>query len=109
MAQSIPLQGNRAIGGVGVLLALCLAIGSGARADDADACEQESDPALGVAACTRYIESLGTPDADDAWAFINRGIGHSDAGNLNQALADYTEAIRSMPAIRPATIIAHRL
>ena len=71
MAQSILFQGHRAIGGAGVVLALCLAIGSGARADDADACEQETDPALGVAACTRYIESLGTPGADDAWAFIN--------------------------------------
>ena len=94
MAQSILLRGHRAIGGAGALLVLCLAIGSGARADDADACEQETDPALGVAACTRYIELLGTPDDDDAWAFINRGIGHSDAGNLDQALADYTEAIR---------------
>jgi tetratricopeptide (TPR) repeat protein len=94
LAQSILFQGHRAVGGAGVLLVLCLAIGSGARANDADACEQETDPTLGVAACTRYIESLGTPGADEAWAFINRGIGHSDAGNWNQALADYTEAIR---------------
>lgn len=94
MAQSILLQGNRAIGCAGALVALCLAIGSGARADDADACEQETDPALSVAACTRYIESLWTAGADDAWAFINRGIGHSDAGDLNQAIADYSEAIQ---------------
>lgn len=86
---------DRAFGGL--LLMLALTIGNGARADDADVCEDETDPTLGVAACTRYIGSIDKPDADDAWAFINRGIGHSDAGNYDKALADFTEAIRLDP------------
>jgi tetratricopeptide (TPR) repeat protein len=72
-------------------------LASQARADDRRDCRTETDPDRVIAACTRLIQSIGPPGADDARVFVNRGLGYAEAHDPAKAIADFTEAIRLDP------------
>jgi tetratricopeptide (TPR) repeat protein len=79
--------------------AVCVAGGPAAAdlAADEESCETETDPAPGIAACTRVIDALSAPRAKDAWAFINRGLSYRDSSDYRRAVEDFTTAIRLDP------------
>jgi tetratricopeptide (TPR) repeat protein len=63
-------------------------------------CEQASDPDRSIAGCTRALASGGM--RSPAAAFHNRGIAWADKGELDRAIADYSEAIRIDPKLADA-------
>lgn len=67
-----------------------------APADDRTTCERASGD-VAVAACTRAIESGAFAGAELAKLHTNRGVERKLKGDLDGALADYTEAIRLNP------------
>jgi len=75
----------------------------GASQKDRDDCNGSGDQA--IAACTEVINDSGESAGDRAVAYYNRGNAHADKGDLdravadysNRAIADYTEAIRLNP------------
>jgi tetratricopeptide (TPR) repeat protein len=73
------------------------ALAGQARASDRVDCMSETGPDRIIAACTRLIQSIAQPGAEDAWAFVNRGLGYGDSGDPAKAIADFTEAIRLDP------------
>lgn len=64
-----------------------------AKADDAEACDKQSGDEA-IAACTRAIES-GSGKRE--LHFLNRSVEYRRKGNLDQAIADATEALRLDP------------
>ena len=65
-------------------------------ADDAEDCVTLSGD-VGIAACTRVIESGRWQGADLVWAYNNRGNAKRGKGDLDGALADYTRALELNP------------
>jgi tetratricopeptide (TPR) repeat protein len=66
------------------------------RRDEAD-CTSPSEPATIVAACTHLIESGQFAGHDLAVFHYNRGVAHKAKNDIDQALNDYSEAIRLDP------------
>ncbi len=79
-----------------VLIVFFALISVHAHADDGEDCAKASGETK-LAACTRAIESGRWQGADLSWAYNNRGIAWVDQGDLDHAIADYTEAIRLDP------------
>ncbi|WP_375461371.1 tetratricopeptide repeat protein [uncultured Enterovirga sp.] len=77
-----------------ILLALALSLP--ASADDRSACGDTTGPAA-IAACDRAIASERFSGIDLAKLHTNRGVERKRAGDLDGALADYTDAIRLNP------------
>src|SRR5215471_6328667 len=67
-----------------------------AAADDRDDCGQRSTD-LAVAGCTRAIDSHQYTGRNLAWLYTGRGIAYSVQGDLDHAMADFTESIRVDP------------
>ena len=66
-----------------------------AHADDRSTCAQRGNEGR-IAACSNLIAQSGRRDA---WAFDNRGMEYGDKGDLDRAIADFTEAIRLDPKL----------
>ena len=66
------------------------------RRDEED-CTRSSEPATVIAACTRLIESGQFTGHNLAIFHYDRGIAHKNKKDFDQALSDYSEAIRLDP------------
>jgi tetratricopeptide (TPR) repeat protein len=86
---------QRLLSGLFVLVILA-GLSRSAAADDWQDCRQ-SDPDRRIAVCTQIINKGGESDKNLARAYFNRGIAHKAKGDLDRAIADYTEAIRLDP------------
>src|SRR5262245_57853015 len=69
---------------------------------DVQTCENASGD-VAIAACTRAIESRTFSGRDLALLYFKRGIEWRAKGDLDRAIADYTEAIR----LNPKLALAH--
>jgi tetratricopeptide (TPR) repeat protein len=59
----------------------------------------EEDKADGIiTACTSLIRTRGVSDKQISNAYNNRGVAYSNKGQLDLAIADYTEAIKADPS-----------
>jgi tetratricopeptide (TPR) repeat protein len=85
----------RVLVGTAVLLALTAPAMAASQADH-DACKGD-DPDRSIAACTRIIQDRGEAENRRANAHYNRAIAYRDKGDLDRAIADFTEAIRLNP------------
>jgi tetratricopeptide (TPR) repeat protein len=76
-------------------LALALVGGSPAVADESDwdACAAGAAD-VSILACTRIIEAGGEADGRIGIAYYNRATAHAENGDLAEAIADYSEALR---------------
>jgi tetratricopeptide (TPR) repeat protein len=92
---------------VGSLTVLFLLAGpvlvSRAAADDAATCENASGDEA-IAACARTIQSHETSAKSRADAYNSRGYDYRVKGDLDHAIADYTEAIR----LDPTFVLAYK-
>ena len=84
---------------MGVVLALLCATGQAAAQDRREnwrlcANKDREPPEVPIRACSAIIAAGQESDVDLASAFYNRGIAHDDKRMYDQAIADYTEAIR---------------
>jgi tetratricopeptide (TPR) repeat protein len=83
-----------------VLLVLLFPVAA-VRAQQADEARRDcasADTDRSIAGCTRMLQRGGTESvADRADAFINRGNAYSGKGDLDRAIADFSEAIRLNP------------
>ena len=68
--------------------------GSAALADAATDCVQGASPELRIEACTAIIKARDQPPDELARAYRNRGSAYSEIGHDEQAIADFTEAVR---------------
>jgi tetratricopeptide (TPR) repeat protein len=68
-----------------------------AAADDLDTCARQSGDAA-IAACSRAIASGEFSGEELAKIYLNRGVEHKSKGELDSAIADYSEAIRVAPS-----------
>jgi tetratricopeptide (TPR) repeat protein len=75
-----------------------------ARADVVDDCRSATSAETQLSACSEVIASGAFSSTEKAMAFRNRGRARSDAGALDLALADLSEAIRLNPAEGPLYI-----
>ena len=66
------------------------------RRDEED-CTRSSEPAMVIAACTRLIDSGQFTGRNLAIFHYDRGIAHKNKKDFDQALSDYSEAIRLDP------------
>ena len=70
-----------------------LVVAGPAAADDAMLCSRETGD-VKIAACTRAINSgAGRPSIN----YYNRGYAYRKKGDMDRAIADYTEALRLDP------------
>lgn len=87
-----------------MLTAISAVISEPAAANDRNTCDHSSgEPA--IAACTRLIGSRGITQKNLALTYSNRGLEYFQAGQYDQAIADYNEAIRLQ---RSALILSNR-
>jgi lipoprotein NlpI len=78
--------------------AFFVVVGSALAASQRDWADCESDdPDRNIAGCTRIIQGRGETAKNRAIAYYNRGVAYHDKGDLDRAIADYTEAIRLDP------------
>jgi tetratricopeptide (TPR) repeat protein len=54
-------------------------------------------PGLRISGCTAVIQSARVAGREPAVAYISRGDAYNTQGNYDQAIADYSEAIRLDP------------
>jgi TPR repeat len=64
---------------------------------DNDDCRQKDDEELRIASCTRIIKDTKIRGSDRAVAHYNRADVWNSRGDIDRAIADYTEAIRLDP------------
>src|SRR5665647_401158 len=64
---------------------------------DSQDCDKASNLDRKIAGCTRLINAASTSAEDRAAAYNNRGIAWKDKGDVNRAIADYSESIRLNP------------
>jgi len=81
-----------------------MAWGGVVRADVIDDCRSARSAEIQLSACSEIIASAAYLPTDKAMAFRNRGRARSDAGALDLALADLSEAIRLNPTEGPLYI-----
>jgi len=83
-----------------VCTALAAVLGSAglARADDMQICHDESGD-VAIAACTRVIESGKVSRRTLAYAYTSRGVEWRAKGEVDRAIWDHSEAIRTDPAV----------
>ena len=77
-----------------VILVLLAAPARAAPAKDTADCEQMTNPALKIAACTKVLQS-GKPANDaKAAAYHHRGVGHLLQQNFDRAIVEFNEALK---------------
>jgi tetratricopeptide (TPR) repeat protein len=84
---------------IAILLAFVLAAfpaWAQTRAENVDHC-MDDNPDLSIGGCTALIQSGQETNEGLAVAFYNRGVSYFDKNMLDQAIADYTQAIRLRP------------
>jgi tetratricopeptide (TPR) repeat protein len=83
--------------------ALVAVLGSAglARADDMQVCHDESGD-VAIAACTRVIESGKVTKRVLAYAYTSRGVEWRAKGEVDRAIWDHSEAIRTDPTVPEA-------
>jgi tetratricopeptide (TPR) repeat protein len=77
--------------------ALLLAAPALANEKDWDDCRQQNDNDRRIAGCSRLLVDRNTSPHDRAQAYNNRAIAMRNRGDLDRAVADYTEAIKIDP------------
>lgn len=65
--------------------------------DPIAACNQFEDTARQIRGCTAYIRTGKALGPNLAVAYTNRGIAHASLGQHEEAIADFSEAIRLAP------------
>jgi tetratricopeptide (TPR) repeat protein len=81
-----------------VVLCLAFSLAAGAaRADTADDCAEGETAQLRIAACTSLIDSHTQPTEDAARAYKSRGGAYAEIGKQDEAIADFTAAIKLNP------------
>jgi serine protease Do len=97
--------------GIPAALALVLPAGSASAQRDPQSspqdyadCQQSADAARGVAACSRIANDPAQSTADRVVAYRWLGNDHLAAGALDQAIADYSNAIRFDPQSAPTYV-----
>jgi lipoprotein NlpI len=88
------LQHSLALALVLGLLAIPAAL---AGESDRDACENEEDLDVAVAACTRVINDKKETKDNRADAYYNRGYAYTDLEQYAKAIADFNEVLRLIP------------
>jgi tetratricopeptide (TPR) repeat protein len=86
------------------IFASLVAWGGVVRADVLEDCRSARSAEIQLSACSEIIASAASSPTDKAMAFRNRGRARSDAGALDLALADLSEAIRLNPTEGPLYI-----
>ena len=66
-------------------------------ADAADICNTKGDPDNSIAACTVIIQNPKTDPDQLAGAYNNRGNAYEDKGMIDQAMADFNQALTVKP------------
>ena len=90
-------QGMRTAAAVCCAVLLCFTRSwAQSEADNWGRCEG-SDPDRSIAACTALIQSAGQDAENLAVAYNNRGIAYDHKGRPEQAIADYSHALRLKP------------
>ncbi|KAB2915070.1 MAG: tetratricopeptide repeat protein [Hyphomicrobiaceae bacterium] len=79
-------------------VAACLGVGS-ALADAPADCAQSRNLEMRIRACGQIIKGAGFSTDEKAMAFKNRGSARVDAGAAQDAIADFTEALRLKPEV----------
>jgi tetratricopeptide (TPR) repeat protein len=69
----------------------------GASKKDISDCQQADDLDRTIAGCSRVLNDRGESQGYRAIAYNNRGFVWHDKGDLDRAIADYSEAIRLDP------------
>jgi tetratricopeptide (TPR) repeat protein len=64
---------------------------------DTQDCDQTSNLDRQIAGCTRLINSGSASVETRCWAYTNRGIAWTNKGEIDRAIADYSESIRINP------------
>src|SRR5262249_52469024 len=92
---------SRVLAGAAFMATAILSVSLAGAADDWKTCAEAPDD-VAIAACTRAIAS-GTYEGRDLSRLHNsRGIAWHDKGDLDRAIADYSEAIRLNPKLATA-------
>jgi lipoprotein NlpI len=86
------------------LLAVCAALPVAVqeRSPDWTQCEDAFSPDVQIAGCTAVIRSDRETAADRARAYHLRGVAYRDKGDLDRAIADFSEAIGLNPLLASA-------
>lgn len=80
------------------LAAIALGMGAtAARADMIGDCNQSRDSQMRIYACTEIVDGTAYSDEQKATAYRNRAQSRADAGAAEQAIADFSNAIRLRP------------
>src|SRR3989337_2432536 len=87
------------LGALGLLLlpSLLVSTANGGQLDfdrEARRCNDAAQPEASIQACTALINSGRLSQASAPFAFYRRAIAHERNGDLDQAIRDYSEAIR---------------
>src|SRR5262249_7737007 len=85
----------RVLIGTAALFAATAPAAAASRADW-DACKGD-DPDRSIAACTRIIQGRGESAKESAIAHHERGISYKSKGDVDRAIANFSEAIRLDP------------
>ena len=86
------------------LLAVCTAfpVAVQERSADWSRCENVLFPNVQIGGCTAVIQSGRETAADRAIAYNIRGVAYRDKGEMDRAIADFSEAIRLNPLLASA-------
>jgi tetratricopeptide (TPR) repeat protein len=86
------------------LLAVCAALPVAVqeRSPDWTQCEDAFSPDVEIGGCTAVIQSSRETAADRATAYHLRGVAYRDKGDMDRAIADFSEAIRLNPRLASA-------
>jgi tetratricopeptide (TPR) repeat protein len=87
-----------------IFFSLAALSGGPARANPVDDCRSATSAEIQLSACSEIVASASYSPTDKAMAFRIRGRARSDAGALDLALADLSEAIRLSPTEGPLYI-----
>lgn len=95
---------RRSMIAISIFVSLAALGGGAAHANVLEDCRSARSAEIQLSACSEIIASAAYSPTDKAMAFRNRGRARSDAGALDLALADLSEAIRLNPSEGPLYI-----